>query len=295
MKTILAAVIFTILGVTVVSGIVLLQSLNTSNNSGSQEEVLELRNQHAWYNQNGWAEAAIVAVNTGEKDALIRKITVRSVESKYSDVYYWKTDTGPISNDLEETPTELSGNSFDILIDGNQRTFRQAGTEIMLPPSWTVVLYLKNPGNITSTNVPPQVTIAIFSETKLYFKDANVEQGSYSTAGAVLVQENVRYHRTGGNFTEIVIRNTGTADGKLAAVYWSKDGFSNLAPVSSGEYSVSPTSKVVAVGTYATITVTWGGSTVNDTPGGGWQSGVTYYWKIVTESGQYLQFAAKAP
>jgi len=123
-----------------------------------------------------------------------------------------------------------------------------------------------------------------------------------SQAGAVLIQENIRYYRTtgagAGNYTEIVIRNTGTSDGKLAAVYWSKSGFSDLALVGSNEYSVSPTSKVVAAGNYATVTVTWNsssGAIVKDTPGGGWQSGVTYYWKIVTEAGQPLQFAAKAP
>lgn len=116
-----------------------------------------------------------------------------------------------------------------------------------------------------------------------------------SQSGAILVQENIRYHRTGGNFTEIVIRNTGTADGKLAAVYWSKNGFNDLALVGSSEYVVSPTSKVVAANNYATVAVTWGGATVTDSPGGGWQSGVTYYWKISTEAGAYLQFSAKAP
>jgi flagellin-like protein len=114
-------------------------------------------------------------------------------------------------------------------------------------------------------------------------------------AGAVLVQENIRYHRTGGNFTEIVIRNTGTADAKLVTLYWSKTSFSDLATVTSGEWSVSPTSKLVAANSFATVIVTWGGTIVTDNPGGGWQSGTTYYWKVVTEAGQYLQFSARAP
>jgi len=139
------------------------------------------------------------------------------------------------------------------------------------------------------------IVIAVAAVVVTYAWVMTFTTSTTSTAGAVLVQENVRYHRTGGNFTEIVIRNTGTADGKLAAVYWSKSGFNDLALVGSSEYSVDPTSKVVAAGKYATLTVTWGGSVVTDTPGGGWQSGTTYYWKLVTEAGQYLQFAAKAP
>jgi hypothetical protein len=116
-----------------------------------------------------------------------------------------------------------------------------------------------------------------------------------STAGAVLVQENIRYYRSTGNYTDIVIRNTGTTNAKLASVYWSKNGFNDLALVGSDEYSVTPSSKVVAAGSYATVTVTWGGSTVKDTSGGGWQPGTTYYWKISTEAGQYLQFSEKSP
>jgi len=142
------------------------------------------------------------------------------------------------------------------------------------------------------------IVIAVAAVVVTYAWVMTFTTSTTSTAGTVLVQENIRYHRTGGNYTEIVIRNTGTSDGKLAIVYWSKNGFNDLALVGSGEYSVSPSSKVVTAGSYATVTVTWGvsGGIVNGgDPGKGWLSGTTYYWKISTEAGQYLQFSAKAP
>jgi len=113
-----------------------------------------------------------------------------------------------------------------------------------------------------------------------------------SQAGAVLVIENTRYYASGGanNKTDIVIRNTGTSDAKLVAVYWSSSGYNNLALLTSGtHYSFS--SSTVSAGSSVTVTVNW----VSTPLGTAWTSGTTYYWKIVTESGQYLQFAAKAP
>ena len=113
-----------------------------------------------------------------------------------------------------------------------------------------------------------------------------------SQAGAVLVVENTRYYQSGStNKTDIVIRNTGTSDAKLVAVYWSSSGYSNLALLTlNTHYSFSTTT--VSAGSFATVSVTWTGSTPMPST---WTSGNTYYWKIVTEAGQYLQFAAKAP
>jgi flagellin-like protein len=114
-----------------------------------------------------------------------------------------------------------------------------------------------------------------------------------SQAGAVLIVENTRYYPSGStnNKTDIVIRNTGTSDAKLVAVYWSSSGYSSLAPLTSGtHYTFSTTT--VSAGNYATVLVTWTSSAPMTST---WTSGNTYYWKIVTEAGQYLQFTAKAP
>jgi len=147
---------------------------NSSNTVNSQVEVLELANEHVWYNQTGWFEAAIVVINTGEKDTVLRKITVRSIESPWSDIYYWATYTGPVSSELKPTPVELSGPSFSIPVDGMPRNFEQATTELSLLSGWTLVLYMRNPGNMTSSNVGTKAAISVFTENKLYFKEADI-------------------------------------------------------------------------------------------------------------------------
>lgn len=112
-------------------------------------------------------------------------------------------------------------------------------------------------------------------------------------AGVVLSLENVRYYGGGNNLTDIVIRNSGTANAKIVAVYWSSNGFNDLAPLKSGEYSLSSTT--LNAGSSVTITVTWNSGTTGAVLTSTWSSATTYYWKVVTDAGQYLEFTAKSP
>ena len=54
-----------------------------------QEESLHLSKHHVWYNTTGsWAQAALVIVNTGGKDVVLDKISVRGQECPWGNVYY---------------------------------------------------------------------------------------------------------------------------------------------------------------------------------------------------------------
>jgi len=114
-------------------------------------------------------------------------------------------------------------------------------------------------------------------------------------AGAVLVLENIRYYASGGanNATDIVIRDTGTADAKVVTVYWSSSGYSALAKLTSGtDYDLTPSTGVVSAGSDITITIKWSGSGTSTST---WTSASTYYYKVVSEAGTYLEFTGKAP
>jgi hypothetical protein len=208
MKTAFAAIIVLVLGTCAVVGIVAFPLL-TDKTGGSTEESLELTNQHAWYNQSGWSEAAIVVVNTGEADALLRKITIRSIECDWPRVYYWETDAGPVSGELRQTTTELSGSAFDILIDGKQRTFQQANTRLGLASGSAIVLYIRNPGNITVNDINQNITITIFSENKLYYKEATVAATfTFMKTEELKVQSHT--WATSRTSISITVKNTGT-------------------------------------------------------------------------------------
>ncbi len=117
-----------------------------------------------------------------------------------------------------------------------------------------------------------------------------------SQAGAILVKENVRYYSvdTTKNRTEFTLRNTGSADAKIVAIYWSKTSFSATSKLVVTEYTMIPATGVVSVESSIVITIRWGvsGGTITDTE---WLSGTTYYYKFVTEAGQSYEYAERAP
>jgi len=116
-------------------------------------------------------------------------------------------------------------------------------------------------------------------------------------AGAILVIENVRFYGTptavAKNKTDVTIRNTGTSDAKIVSVYWSSTSFASLSKLTATtDYSLDPSSGVVTSLSSIKITINWGSS---GTTGGVWVSGTTYFFNLVSESGQSVQFTSKAP
>jgi len=115
-------------------------------------------------------------------------------------------------------------------------------------------------------------------------------------SGAILTPENIRFYAVGStnNRTEIIIRNSGSSSAKIVSVYWSSSSFSALAKIGTSEYDMTPSTGVVDALSSITIVVKWGtsGGVVTDST---WTSGNTYYFKVVTEAGQPIQFSGKAP
>jgi len=137
-----------------------------------QEESLFLTKQYVWFNTTGsWAQAAIVIVNTGGKDVVLDKISVRGQDSEWQTVYYWRTSNITISDDLEVTSTNITGASFNITIQGATRTFQQASDDLTLKSGWTMVLYVMNPDSVALNDVG----ITVFTSNAQYYKETNIE------------------------------------------------------------------------------------------------------------------------
>jgi hypothetical protein len=143
-----------------------------------QEESLHLTKQHIWYNTTGeWAQAAIVIVNTGGRDCVLDKVTVRGQECDWSNIYYWRTDTEVISADLNVTGTELTGTEFDMTttFTYTSENFTQATDDLTLKSGWTVVVYIKDPDSIALNDVGIPVGITIFTANAQYYKETNIQ------------------------------------------------------------------------------------------------------------------------
>jgi hypothetical protein len=196
------------------SGFILLQYSITNIEGNASQEALDMFGQHFWGGTN-WTEAAIVVVNAGEKDALLHKITMLGMEMSWSNIYYWKTDSGPVSGDLNSTSGKLSGISFRIVVDGTKRDFQRATNELTLQTYWTIVLYVRNPGDVKPEDVPQKVTIALFTQNRMYYKEADSEVTSTPIGTEYLAITKVQWvwSATPANRQfKITVNNTGTKD-----------------------------------------------------------------------------------
>ena len=144
-----------------------------------QEESLFLTKQHVWYNTTatGFAEAGIVIVNTGGKDVVLDKITVRGQECAWANVYFWRSNTETIVADLNVTETELTGPTYDMsaTFQYTAPDFEQAATDLTLKSGWTLVVYIKNPDSIGLNDIGITVGITVVTANAQHYKECNVQ------------------------------------------------------------------------------------------------------------------------
>lgn len=175
LSTVVTTLIILVVSV-LLATVVTMYSINVTT-TRVQEESLFLTKPHVWYNTTGsWAQAAIVIINTGGKDVVIDKVTVRGQEINWTYVFYWRTTTA-ITQDLQVTSNQLniSQSSASITVGGSARTFTQASSDLTLRSGWTIVLYIDSPDSITVSDVGTTVGITVFSASAQYYKEVNVE------------------------------------------------------------------------------------------------------------------------
>jgi hypothetical protein len=174
LSTVVTTLIILVVSV-LLATVVTLYAINVTT-TRVQEEALHLSKQHVWHNTTGgWSQAAIVIINTGGKDVVFDKISVRGQECPWTNVYYWRTNDVVVSDDLRVTPDELTETSVNITVQGAMRNFTQASDDLTLKSGWTIVLYVMNPDSIALNDVGLTVGITIFTSNAQYYKEANVE------------------------------------------------------------------------------------------------------------------------
>jgi len=145
-----------------------------------QEESLHLTKQHIWYNTTGgWAEGALVILNTGGRDVVIDKISVRGQECQWSSIYYWRTNNVTVSADLNVTRIKANDmnatdwqTTFTYL--GSGEAFAQPNTDLTLKSGWTIVMYIMNPDSIALNDVGIPVGITVFTSNAQYYVETNI-------------------------------------------------------------------------------------------------------------------------
>jgi len=139
-----------------------------------EEESLSLRKAHVWVNSTGDDQAALVIINTGGRDVVIDKITVRGQEISWSNVFYNITSSAPSQDLSYQTETSLTDGGT-ITIGTTSYTLEAASDDIVLPSGYSMIVYIKDPGSISLQDVGTTVSMVVFSAQAQYYKECNVE------------------------------------------------------------------------------------------------------------------------
>ena len=168
LSTVVTTLIILVVSV-LLAGVVTYFAINVTS-TRVQEESLHLTKQHIWYS-SGTAEAAIMIINTGGRDVVLDKVTVRGQECAWTNVFYNITTTS-ISNDLAFNTTLIDGGNIAI---GTDYIFEQATTDLTLESGKTMVIYIASPDSITVNDIGLTVAITVFTSQAMYYKETNVE------------------------------------------------------------------------------------------------------------------------
>ena len=171
LSTVVTTLIILVVSV-LLAGVVTYFAINVTS-TRVQEESLHLTKQHVWYAANGTSyvgQAAIMIINTGGRDVVIDKLTVRGQECAWANVYY-NTTTDSVSADLT-FQTTLGGS---MTIGSTAYEFVSASTDLTLESGKTMMIYINNPDSITVNDIGLTVAQTIFTSQAMYYKETNVE------------------------------------------------------------------------------------------------------------------------
>jgi hypothetical protein len=170
LSTVVTTLIILVVSV-LLAGVVTYFAINVTS-TRVQEEDLALTKQHVFYNATaGDTQAAIMIINTGGRDVVIQKLTVRGQEAQWTDVFYGTT-TESVADDLECNTTAASG---PYTIGSVTFTLAAASTDLTLNSGTTMILFITNPDSITINDIGLTVAITVFTSQAMYYKECNVQ------------------------------------------------------------------------------------------------------------------------
>jgi hypothetical protein len=179
LSTVVTTLIILVVSV-LLAGVVTYFAINVTS-TRVQEESLHLTKQHVWYKAGTGSVAAIMIINTGGRDVVIDKLTVRGQEVAWNgasqDVFYYITDVS-VSSDLSYiagaslATTELHGSLPEIAAG---KVLGQANNDLTLPSGQTMIVYIASPDSITINDIGLTVALTVFTSQAMYYKETNVQ------------------------------------------------------------------------------------------------------------------------
>jgi hypothetical protein len=153
-----------------------------------QEENLHLTKHHIWNNATAtagtvsYSQASLMVINTGGRDVVIDKLTVRGQECDWNDtaasinkLVLYCTTTDPISSDMSYVYNFNVTGTNTVTLDSTAYSFSVASSDIVLKSGYTLLIYIVNPDSISVNDVGLTVSIGLYTAQAMYYREANVE------------------------------------------------------------------------------------------------------------------------
>jgi hypothetical protein len=152
LSTVVTTLIILVVSV-LLAGVVTYFAINVTS-TRVQEESLNLSSEHIWVTDAGAAVGAIMITNTGGRDVVINKITVRGQECDTLTVA-----TATAGSDLAYVATPAGGDTApQVLASGD-----------------TISVYITSPDSIGTSDIGLTVAFTVFTSQAMYYKETNVQ------------------------------------------------------------------------------------------------------------------------
>jgi hypothetical protein len=179
LSTVITTLIILVVSV-LLAGVVTYFAINVTS-TRVQEESLHITKHHVWHNGSSKALASLMIINTGGRDVVIDKISVRGQECDWNSsttnkfVTYCRT-TDSISADLSYVSSfARDGTETTVNLGGSDYNFTVATDDLILKSGYTMLIYVENPDSISINDIGLTVSIEIFTAQAMYYREANVE------------------------------------------------------------------------------------------------------------------------
>lgn len=142
-----------------------------------QEESIQMYKLHTWHDGSTYGETAFLMINTGGRDIVLDKISVRGQECAWTSVFYNKT-TATINNDLAYVaPTNSSYLAASVTIGSTSYPLTQgtATADLILQSGDSMIVYMLNPDHVSVNDIGVTIGVTVFTANAQYYKESNVE------------------------------------------------------------------------------------------------------------------------
>ena len=181
LSTVVTTLIILVVSV-LLAGVVTYFAINVTS-TRVQEESLQLEFLHVWCPQ-GTAqdktgqtppEAAFVIINTGGRDVVINKVTVRGQAADFATtsahpVYYLG---GAVTSDLSYVAGSDASHAATLAL--TTLTYIGASGDITLKSGNSMTVYIICPDSISINDIGLTVGITVFTSQAMYYQEANVQ------------------------------------------------------------------------------------------------------------------------